>query len=153
MYLGDSTNNFINNISLKDIARVSQLNDAVTYQERIGFQLNDDAHNSQLNCLQKRLNDYIKRFKAALDFVQTRMLNEINRELNFMTREERYIAVIQDLSEMSDTRRTFDRGDSRRLTEAETAKKALQRNDRQIQKQPTKSAATIVKTANVFKCP
>ena len=78
MYLGDSTNNFINNISLKDIARVSQLNDAVTYQERIGFQLNDDAHNSQLNCLQKRLNDYIKRFKAALDFVQIKMLNEIN---------------------------------------------------------------------------
>ena len=69
-----------------------------------------------------------------------------------MIKKERYIAVIQDFSEMSDTRRTFDREGSRRLIEAETTEKALQRNDRQIQKQFTKSTTTIMKTTNVFKC-
>ena len=130
MYLNDSINNFINNISLKNIICVFQSNDAVIYQKCIDFQLNNDVHNSQLNCLQKRFNDYIKQFKAAFNFMQIKMLNEINWKLNFMIKKEWYIAVIQDFSEMSDTQRIFGWKDSRRFTEAETAKKALQCNDK-----------------------
>ena len=89
-----------NNITLDAITHASQSNSAVTYSERLNSELNDATNRSQTISLEEKLAEYTDRFSAAPDAVKAKMLQEINRELDMLAREERYNVSVQDPPEM-----------------------------------------------------
>ena len=130
------------NITVDAITHASQSNSAVTYSERLNSDLNDAADRCQTINLEEKLAEYTKCFSVAPDAVKAKMLQEINRELDMLAREERYIADVQDPPEMINRRRTYGKGGPRRLTAAEIVEKEMKRNDKQGASQ--RSPITIV---------
>ena len=139
------------NITLDAITQASQLNSVVTYSERLNLELNDATDASQTISLEEKLAEYTQRFRAAPDSVKAKMLQEINRELDMLTREERYNADVQDPPEMINRRRTYGKGGPRRLTAAEIVEKEMERNDKQGASQP--SAIRIVDLTSPLNTP
>lgn len=140
-----------NNISISDIVEASVSNLNGVYSEGLNMHLNDATRRQQAVLLEDKLTQFGERFKTAPDSVKSRMLNELDRELNMMEREERNNAEVQDPPEMSG-RRTSGKGGKRRLTAAERAEKELERNDKgsrqhqqgSIQSAPDISAITVI---------
>ena len=64
-----------------------------------------------------------------------KMLQEINRELDMLAREERYNADVQEPPEVINCRRTYGKGGWRQLTAAELVEE-MERNDKQGASQP-----------------
>jgi len=88
--------------------------------------------NSQALRLQEKLLDFNSRFNDASDGVRDRMLKEMDRELQMLTREEENISRIQDPSEIRGRRgRTLGKRGSRRHTAAEVVERELKRSDRE----------------------
>ena len=85
--------------------------------------------NSQALRLQEKLLDFNSRFNDASDGVRDRMLKEMNRELQMLTREEENISRIQDPSEIKGRRgRTLGKKGSRRHTASEVVERELKRS-------------------------
>ena len=140
-----------NNITLDAITHASQSNSAITYSERLNLELNDATDISQTISLEEKLAECTECFRAARDPVKAKMLQEINRELDMLTREERCNADVQDPPEMINRRRTYGKGGPRRLTAAEIVEKEMEKNDKQGSSQP--SAITIVDLTSPSKTP
>jgi len=137
-----------NNLRLDDVARAVQSNNAIDYSERVRSTLNDAARNTQALSLEEKLLEFNNRFNVASDAIHARMLQEVDRGMYMLTREEQNIARIQDPPEMEGRRwRTFGKGGPRRLTAAEIVENELKRNDRGMprpQQQHTESETSII---------
>ena len=142
-----------NNLRLDDVARAVQSNNAIDYSEHVRSTLNDAARNTQALSLEEKLLEFNNRFNVASDAVRARMLQEIDRGMHMLTREEYNIARIQDPPEMEGRRwRTFGKGGPRRLTAAEIVENELKRNDRRASrtKQSSRSELRIIDVTGSF---
>ena len=120
-----------NNLHLDDVAHAVQSNNAIDYTEHVWSTINDAVRNTQALNLEEKLLEFNSQFNDASDAVHARMLQEMDRRMHVLTREEQNIARIQDPLEIRSRRGcTFGKGGSRRLTAAEIVDKKLQRNDK-----------------------
>jgi hypothetical protein len=131
-----------NNISLNSIMQASQSNDAVFNSNGINNHLIDTIRRQQSLLFDQKLADFGERFRNAPDSVQSRMLSELNRELDLMKREEQYQAEVQDPPQMTEARRTFGKGGKRRRTAAEQVQKELEQNDKEAWLQSSTSVSS-----------
>jgi len=111
--------------------QASQSNDTVFNSDGINNYLIDTTRHQQSLLFDQKLADFGERFRNAPDSIQSRMLSELNRELDMMEREEQHQAEIQDPPQMTEARRTFGKGGKRRLTGAEEVQKELEQNDKE----------------------
>jgi hypothetical protein len=116
-----------NNLTLEAISHKSQLNNAISFSERLNMHLNDEVHRYQTITLEQRFAQFEKQFATATDAERHRMLADLNTQLD--QQEYHSSTAILDPPELNG-KRTFGRGGSRRPTAAEIAEKELRRNDR-----------------------
>ena len=112
----------------------------------MNLQLNDTTRFQQSVNLEQKLTEYTERFKNASDAVQTRMLQDINRELDKLERESN--AHVQDPPEFTG-RCTYGRGGSRRLTAAEIAENELAKNDKLTKRDNGNRWASTIETVDL----
>ena len=122
-----------NNLHLDDVARAVQSNNAIDYSERVRSTLNDAVRNTQTLNLEEKLLEFNNHFNVASDAIRARMLQEIDRVMHMLIREEQNTARIQDPPVRR--RRTYGKGGPRRQTAAEIVENQLKRNDREIPRQ------------------
>ena len=72
------TSRSANNITLETIFHSSQLNNAISFSERLNMYLNDEAHLSQTINLEQRLLQFNERFDIASNAIWNWMLGELN---------------------------------------------------------------------------
>jgi hypothetical protein len=126
-------------MTLEAIASASQINNAISFSERLNVHLNDEVRLSQTITLEQRFSQIEEQFASATDAERHRMLADLNAQLDH---QEYYSStMILDPPE-SNGRRTFGRGGTRRLTAAEIAEKELRRNDRNVPRAPQAAMAT-----------
>jgi hypothetical protein len=123
-------------------------NNAIDYTERLRTTLNDAVRNNQALSLEEKLLEFSNQFNITSDTGRARTLQEVNRGMHVLAREEQNIARIQDPSELRGRRgRTFGKGGPRRLTAAEIVEKELKRDDREASRprqQSTRSERLVV---------
>jgi hypothetical protein len=123
-------------------------NNAIDYTERLRTTLNDAVRNNQALSLKEKLLEFSNQFNIVSDTERARTLQEVNRGMHVLAREEQNIARIQDPSELRGRRgRTFGKGGPRRLTAAEIVEKELKRDDREAprpRQQSTRSERLVV---------
>ena len=118
----------INNISLRDIEHASQLNNTISFMNRLRDQLNDAERKKQSLDLTAKLAQISESFAKAPDNVKAELLQDVDLKLNVLNKA--LISTPQDSPEFKG-RKTYGKGGSRKLTAAELAEKDLINNDRQ----------------------
>ena len=95
-------------MSLQEITCGSRSNDTTQYHDRLIIQLNDAADVSQDISFEDTMSQYHTQFRKAPDAIKAQMLQEINRELDLLTKQNRYHKDIQDPPQMNSQCRTFE---------------------------------------------
>lgn len=142
-----------NSLSLDDVTHAIQSNNVIDYSEHLRTALNNTIRASQGLSLETKLLEFNNRFNVASDAVRARMLQDMDRGMHMLTREEQNIARIQDPSEIRGQRgRTFGKGGPCRRTAAEIAENELKKSDRRASrtKQSSRSELRIIDVTGSF---
>ena len=134
-----------NTLSLLEIARASQINDAATFAEGHNRQINDTFRRQQIILFEEKVAQMVEQYQTADSAVQGKIYDEINHGFEMIEREKRRLEEVQDPPEMRG-RCTFGKGGKRRRTAAELTIARLEKNDKPIRSetQSTSSSASVI---------
>ena len=86
---------FVNNISLYNIEYISQLNNIISFIDKLYDQLNDMKRKKQSLDLKAKLVQIIEKFSKASNVIKAILLKDIDLKLNILNKI--MISIIQDL--------------------------------------------------------
>ena len=87
LYFNNQINCSLNNISIDEIAYVSQVNHSIMYEEYLNEDLNYQTHISQTINFKEKISQYLETYRTTASFVRSKMYHELDHEFTMLEKE------------------------------------------------------------------